>query len=217
MTTKKIILISIGAMIVSAALVFTLFWFINRPVDTPPENNGPRPGDALSAEQTPDYNVCRVLGAATIKKIFGDTMTELSSSQSSGVVGRNLEAAEQCSYTFTSPKSANNTLTIQTYLRSPTDNDAAVNPVGDPEWSVIPGRKIDHYVLFRASTSEEDGTLTYQTYVDAVTKAFLFTVTQPSDAIVIEGERSHEVMMALANESNYDVTEPDDAPPAPKI
>lgn len=216
MLTKKWVIISLVAIIVIAAAVVVVLLIIKQP-STPLADTGPQPGDSLTAEQTPDYNSCDVLGQETLQTIFGDTMVSLSPSVTSGIVAPNFERAEQCRYTFASPRSSDNSLTIQIYSRSPTNKDDKVNPFGNPEWSVIPGRAIDHTVLFRMASSEDTGQTSYYTYVDTGSKAFVYIVTQPSDALAIDGEQTLDIMMALANAGNYEASTPANAPPAPDI
>lgn len=216
MLTKKLVVISLVVMIVVAAAVVAVLLIVKQP-STPPANTGPQPGDSLTAEQTPDYNSCDVLDQQIIQTVFGDAMISLSKGVTSGIVAPNFENAEQCRYTFASPRSPDNSLTIQIYSRSPTNKDDKVNPFGNPEWSVIPGRAIDHTVLFRMATSEDSSQTNYYIYVDTGSKAFVYIVTQPSSALAIDGERTLDVMIALANAGNYEASTPTDAPPAPSI
>jgi len=214
---KKAIIISIAAILAIAGITTAVIIFFK---GNPAVQEAAPPtsvGNDISLEETPAYKACEIVPTDTIKTVLGSKLVKLTDGVRAGAVAPNGETAEGCEYTFTSPQSSKNTLSIQVYQTSPTTTNASNMPMGDPSWFVIPGVTIKDTALYKHVEDTEANAQYFLMSVMTPTKYYLFTISQPIDAPAMSVGESMDILALLANAGKYDISTPTDAPPAPVI
>jgi len=214
---KKAIIISIAAILAIAGITTGIIVFFRGNPATQQVAPETSIGNDVSLEDTPTYKACEIVPTETIKKVFGDKLAKLTDGTRSGAVAPNGENAEGCDYTYTSPKSDKNTLTIQVYQTGAGKTNAANTPMGDPTWFVIPGVTIEYTALYKHVEDTNANTQHFLLSVMTPTKYYLYTISQPIDTGALSVGDSMDILALLANAGKYDISTPTDAPPAPVI
>lgn len=221
MLTKKMIIISIAAIIGLAGLVvggLSLYSWLSKKDTVTSAPTTPKPGDVVALEKTPDYKTCDIIPLEKIQSILGDNATSIKAGIRSGVIAKNYETAEVCDFNFTSSASDKNTITLESYLYSPNADIQEGNDYNGGAWRNItkaffPSYQLDYPAYFQ--TIESDGIKAFVLQVVLPAKNFRFIIEQPASAVSIKEDAAIEILIKLANEANYTVTNNTNAPPAP--
>lgn len=215
---RKIILISIIAVIVIAALSFGTIYGI-RMLTAPkpaPAKTTTLSGDSVAIDKTPSFKTCQLVDKATIQKGFGDQMSEITDGTRAGVIASSGAIAEDCEYDFTTAKTTDNSLSIQTYTYTTTAEGEKSKEQMDASWIQLTYAKQPSY--FHTDTSS-DGNYTIDTLrVITGPKNYLFVVRQPKDKVTFTDLEVRAILVQISSNANYSVSNDDpNAPPAPDV
>lgn len=221
MTTQRKIIIGIvsvvGVILVASAVSAILL--LNRG-NQPQDNQGTQPGDTVALEQTPNYATCSILPKESIKDALGSSATSISDGEREGVIGRNYETAEACSYSFSTSSSSDNMLTIQTYLYSPSATVNEGNSYDGGSWTNITKQFNKEYILEYPAyfqVTSESGVKEFVLQVVTSAKNYRFAIEQPDNNTTYNDTEALAVLISLVNKADYSVTDTSDAPPAPQV
>lgn len=207
MTKKKIILslaIVLGTGLLVTGALF-LFKSLQTPTTTTPVNNEPKPGDALSLSDTPQYETCKLVAVDAIKNALGTSVTNVTAGERSGVIAINYESSEECSYSFATNSSDNNTFIAQTYAYTANVDRASTEQM-DTSWRNV--SKLSHptYTLSYPAYLKIDNDETKTSILRVITgaKNFLFTIEQPSEG-ALSDEDTEAALIKIAVAAQYGV------------
>lgn len=222
--SKKTILISIGAVLLTSGLAILALVLVNGVPGTseqPTQSTGPKPGDVVAVTQTPEYKSCEVFTADSLRTILGEKVSAIANGERSGVIAPNYEIADACDYTFTTNSSKENTLSIQVYQYSASTDQSKIeqydgtwrniNVVADPEYT----KGAPAYY----KSIDVDGKKIFQLYVLTGAKNLRFAITQPLSSQYFSDKEAIALLIQFANEANYDSVNQtsEDVPPAPNV
>lgn len=128
------IILSVGVIVLLAALVALGLYLSNQSRSSDNATSGPRVGDTVALEETPTLGACAVVNEDDLRAIMQRGIIEIAEPSRSGVVAPNLNIADQCTYAFTTPKADKNSLTIEVFNVSADPNNTA--DILDASWSL---------------------------------------------------------------------------------
>lgn len=219
MSKKKIVIISIAALILATGLTILVLWLVKGAgQQQPPEQTvaQPKPGDSVAVEKTPVYKSCDLLPQTLLTETFGDTAMNITTGERSGEVAANLEVADECTYKLNSAS-----LTVQVYLYSASAKNSGGDQY-DASWRNVNSYADESYTLnFPAyyKKTEANAKTTYTFNVIGAAKNYRFIIEKDTAATIFTDDTALASMISLANGADFSVadTSSEDIPPAPNV
>lgn len=217
--SKKVIIISIASILVVAALVVGILFIIQRNTPQQVVDSTPQPGDAVEIDKTPVYKSCEVVPRETITASFGTNASSFKDSERRGIVARNYEVADECSYSFSTASSEDNQFDIQVYQYG-TEETAKGGDGFDNSWRNISksydkAYLLDYPAYFSATEASSRKHFTLEILNGP--KHYQFAIEQPADG-AMSSDTAFNILIELANKANYKTAPVDDSiPPAPNV
>ena len=220
MSKKLMIIISIIGVILVAGIVTAVLVLTKGTAttnDQAPIDTTPKPGQSVSAEDTPEYGACEVVGTASIQSALN--ATSVKNSTSSGIIADNYETAEACSFSYETAQSTDNTLRVRVYLVTASADHQATESF-DISWRNISPIPYPEYTLqypayFKAI--ENGGNKEYTLQVISGTRHYQFVVVRPASVTTPDDEAIIKSLLTLASSADYNTVPSTDIPPAPEV
>lgn len=110
---KNIVIAGVIVLLVATIAVGLLLYLQSRTQSDEGDSN--RVGDSVALEDTPSLAACTIVTEEDLRAIMQNGVIEISEPERAGVIAPNANIADQCTFKFTTPKSDDNSITVQVF------------------------------------------------------------------------------------------------------
>lgn len=197
MKPKKII-IAVSIAILAALIAAGVLAFLQSR-NPQQEDAGNTIGSPVAIDDTPSLGACAIVTEEDLRAIMQNGVIEINEPQRAGVIAPNTNVAEQCTFSFTTPKADENSITVQVFNVSADENNEA--DLLDASWAM----DVDTALPTFFKEEVVDGAKLAYLRVVSGGQIILWTLKQPNDQQQFTLTDQRYVVYSLSERADYEV------------
>lgn len=186
------------AIVVVIIIALGVLAFLQSRNDRMPDETGNRVGDSVELDKTPTLGACTIVDEEDLRAIMQKGVIEISQPERSGVISPNTTVAEQCVFAFTTPKSNQNSLSVEVFNVSADGSEADLL---DASWALDVDAKLPTFFKEEVIDSVR---FAYLRVINGG-QVVLWTLQQPNDQQQFNLTDQRYVVYSLSERADYQV------------